>query len=217
MTSENPELSARRPLATRGKSWVKAFTRFLLKTKVTPNQVSVMSFLFALIGAGALYFTAHHNILWVVAAICIQLRLICNLMDGLLAVEGKLSSYNGDLYNEIPDRLSDVILLIGAGYAAQCQMGAQLGWLAATGALMTSYIRMHGASLTQGDHDFSGPMAKPQRMAILTAACLLSPLTVSFLPQVNLILVAVIVIAAGSYITFVSRIFRLNRKLKSHS
>jgi hypothetical protein len=31
---------------------------------------------------------------------------------------------------------------------------------------------MHGASLT-GLHDFRGPMAKPQRMAVLTVACLL--------------------------------------------
>ena len=126
MTTKKYEPSARRPLATRGKGWVKAFTRFLLKTKVTPNQVSVMSVIFAVFASVCLYSTHYHFTLWIAAA-----------------VEGKLSSFNGDLYNEIPDRLSDVILLIITGYATQSQLGLQIDWLAATGSIMAAYIRMH--------------------------------------------------------------------------
>ena len=41
-----------------------------------------------------------------------QLRLLCNMMDGLVAVEGGLKSKAGDLFNEAPDRIEDVILLV---------------------------------------------------------------------------------------------------------
>jgi phosphatidylglycerophosphate synthase len=96
-------------------------------------------------------------------------------MDGMLAVEGGLKSPAGDLYNEFPDRISDAVLLMAFGYGyanASDPWSAVLGGAAACGALMTACIRMHGASLT-GTHDFRGPMAKPQRMAVLTIACLL--------------------------------------------
>ena len=97
-------------------------------------------------------------------------RLLCNLMDGMLAVEGGLKSPAGDLYNEFPDRLSDAILLMAFGYSdVSNPWNVALGSVAAAGALMTACIRMHGASLT-GTHDFRGPMAKPQRMAVLTVA-----------------------------------------------
>jgi phosphatidylglycerophosphate synthase len=109
---------------------------------------------------------------WLIAAVCIQMRLVCNLMDGMLAVEGGLKTPNGDLYNEFPDRISDVAILAALGHADGSPAGIALGWLASCGALMTACIRMHGASLT-GKHDFRGPMAKPQRMALATGICVL--------------------------------------------
>jgi phosphatidylglycerophosphate synthase len=102
------------------------------------------------------------------AAACIQLRLLCNMLDGLVAVEGGVKGKAGDLFNELPDRVEDSVLLVGAGWAAG---NVQLGWLCAALALLTAYIRALGASLGQ-PQDFSGPGAKPQRMFLLTAGCL---------------------------------------------
>lgn len=101
---------------------------------------------------------------WLLAALGIQLRLLANLMDGLVAVEGGRGSPTGALFNELPDRPEDAILLVAASYASGI---AWLGWLAALLALMTAYVRVLGASLGQG-HDFGGPMAKQHRMAALT-------------------------------------------------
>ena len=47
----------------------------------------------------------------------IQLRLIANLLDGLVAVEGGKRTPTGELYNEAPDRIADTAVLVGAGYA----------------------------------------------------------------------------------------------------
>ncbi len=145
-------------------------SRALLRLGLRPNQVSVLSVVFAL-GALACFLSPTPGaLLWLAAAACIQLRLLCNLMDGMLAVEGGLKSPTGDLYNEFPDRLADAVILAGLGWAGG-GAAVTLGWLAACGALMTACVRAHGASLT-GRHDFRGPMAKPHRMALATLICL---------------------------------------------
>lgn len=167
------ETGARRPLKSRGTSWARGVSRALLKTGLRPNQVSVLSLVFAAAAAGFLICPAPpvwwH---WLAAATCIQLRLLCNLMDGMLAVEGGLKTPNGELYNEFPDRLADMLILAALGLADGTIPSERLGWLCATGAVMTAAVRLHGAALT-GAHDFRGPMAKPHRMALATVACLL--------------------------------------------
>jgi phosphatidylglycerophosphate synthase len=139
---------------------------------VKPNQVSVMSVVFAAGAAACLSFGVPSVWAWLGAAVCVQLRLVCNLMDGMLAVEGGLKSPSGDLYNEFPDRLADTFILAGLGMAGGTDLSGGLGWVAACGALITACVRMHGASLT-GAHDFRGPMAKPHRMALVTGVCVL--------------------------------------------
>ena len=53
------------------------------------------------------------------AAVFIQLGLLANMLDGLIAVEGGRMTKTGELYNEIPDRIADVVFLGAAGYAYQ--------------------------------------------------------------------------------------------------
>jgi phosphatidylglycerophosphate synthase len=143
--------------------------------------------------------------LLVAAAILIQLRLLANLMDGLVAIEGGRRTATGDLYNEIPDRVADVLILVGGGYATTwLGWGDALGWAAATAAVLTAYARVLGGSLGATQH-FVGPMAKPQRMAVLTAACLASVVEVRFDYSGRVLTVALCVVVAGSLLTFARR------------
>jgi phosphatidylglycerophosphate synthase len=108
------------------------------------------------------------------AAACIQLRLLCNLLDGMVAIEGGKKSVLGGLFNEVPDRLADPILLMAAGYCNDwvVKVGdVPIGWGAAVLCVITAYIRVLGGTLT-GTQSFIGPMAKQHRMAVLTLACL---------------------------------------------
>ncbi|MEQ1843429.1 MAG: CDP-alcohol phosphatidyltransferase family protein, partial [Verrucomicrobiales bacterium] len=110
-----PDLSARRPLKTRSSRWAAGLSRALLGLGLRPNFVSLMSVVFAAGTAASLFLlsSAHlpKTVFWILAAAGVQLRLLCNLMDGMLAVEGGLKTPNGDLYNEFPDRLSDILIL----------------------------------------------------------------------------------------------------------
>lgn len=161
---------SRRPLKSRGTAWASALTRLVLKTGITPNQISLLGVGISMIGAGAMLATGGRPWLWLVAALCLQLRLLANMLDGLVAVEGQKGSPLGALFNELPDRVEDSLFLIAAGYAADF---AWMGWLAALLAALTAYVRAVGASLGQAS-DFRGPMAKPHRMAALTLGALAS-------------------------------------------
>ncbi|WP_294384860.1 CDP-alcohol phosphatidyltransferase family protein [Prosthecobacter sp.] len=170
----NGDSAARRPLKSRTTAWAGYFTRVMLRMGLKPNTVSLLGILCAAVGGGAMLLTTrseHAWLFWLIAAAGVQLRLFCNMMDGLLAVEGGLRSPTGDLYNEIPDRIDDALILVPLGYAGGTPWTIALGWAAMGGAVLTAYVRALGASLT-GKHDFCGPMAKPHRMFIVTLGCL---------------------------------------------
>ncbi len=162
--------SNRRPLAVRSLGISNTFARWLSRKAITPNQISVMSVVFALLGMVDLLAYAcldQAPFLLLVAALCIQLRLLCNLFDGMVAVEGGKQTAAGELFNDLPDRIADPLFIIGAGFITYSQYGMHLAWLCALLAVMTAYIRVLGVSMG-GPADFRGPMAKQHRMALLT-------------------------------------------------
>jgi phosphatidylglycerophosphate synthase len=191
--SEQP-LADRRPIRTRGANWAQQIARLLAGWNITPNQISVLSVMFAAAGAWLILQSGW----WLLpAALCIQLRLLCNLFDGMVAVEYERQTPTGALYNEFPDRVADSLLIVAAGYAAG---QPALGWFGALAAALTAYIRVFGGAC-QLPQDFRGPMAKPQRMAMLTMACLMQGLS-NALPWMA---IGLAIIAAGSVLTCVTR------------
>ncbi len=107
------EDASRRPIASRSSSWAIGTSAWLARTGVTPNGISLLSILFAGIGAALILLTSH-PIAMVCAAISVQLRLVCNLLDGMVAIEGGKKTKSGPLYNEFPDRIADSLLLVAA-------------------------------------------------------------------------------------------------------
>ena len=85
------------------------------------------------------------------------------MLDGMVAVEGGRKSLYGPVYNELPDRIEDSLLLIAAGAAAGFD-GLVFGMLAALLAAICAYVRLLGGTLGQ-PQDFVGPQAKPHRMS----------------------------------------------------
>ena len=208
----------RRLLATRGASWAVRLAHWLAERHVTPNVVSVLGVVFAT-AAGASFLVAPMlDARWraatlLIAAACVQLRLLCNLLDGMLAVEEGLKTRTGELFNELPDRLADVAILVGAGCAALPRpAGVALGLAAALAALFTAYVRVLAGSLGATQH-FVGPMAKQHRMFILTLATLLAAAEAAFALPPRALVSALAVIVAGSAVTIVRRTSRLAGEL----
>lgn len=167
----------RRPLGSRETKWARALASRLVASGITPNRISQASVGFAALGF--LFFWAAsaaggfvQALALILAAATVQLRLLCNLLDGMVAIEGGKSAPTGPFWNEAPDRAADALFLSGAGLAAGQPV---LGLIVAALAIATAYVRELGRA--EGfPPDFSGPMAKPHRMAALTIGSLIAAL-----------------------------------------
>lgn len=199
----------RRPIKTRSAGWARRITDILVKRDISPNQISVASIAFAFAGVVALNIDSG-----VIGSICcaigIQLRLLCNLFDGMVAIEGGKKSDIGSLYNEFPDRIADSLLIVGLGYAIG---QSDLGWFAALAAALTAYVRVFGGSIGL-KQTFIGPMAKQHRMAVMTAGLLLNAIEANVYGTHYVLLIALVVIAIGSVATCVTRTLAIAKQLK---
>jgi phosphatidylglycerophosphate synthase len=137
-------------------------------------------------------------------------RLVCNLLDGMVAIEGGKKSSVGSLYNEFPDRIADSLFIVALGYAVGWPA---LGWFGALAAALTAYVRVFGGSLGFAQ-DFRGPMAKQQRMAVLTAACVVGAAEWLFTGTQYALIAAAVIIAAGSVVTCVTRTLAIVAQLR---
>src|SRR5262245_37734072 len=112
----------RRPLASRElKLWQK-LAAALAARRISPNLISVLGAVAGLAAGLTLLATRFtdgwdQRLLWLAAAAGIQLRLLANMLDGMVAIASGRASPLGELYNELPDRTSDLAIIIGAGYA----------------------------------------------------------------------------------------------------
>ena len=163
----------RRPIAARKWAFSRGLASWLARRGVAPNAISVFG-MFAAVAAGCLLVAtaqleAARPFLWIGAAAGIVLRLLANMLDGMVAVESGRASAVGELFNEVPDRISDAAVLVGLGYAHGSE--PVLGYLAALLAVFTAYVRAVG-KVAGAPQFFQGPMAKPQRMWLVVAVCL---------------------------------------------
>ena len=211
MNTEN-----RRPLASRQTGWAAALTRWLAATRITPNQISMASMGAALM-AGVAFWAAGgvtgfpRAALLLLGAVGCQLRLLCNLLDGMVAIEAGRGTPDGPFWNEMPDRVSDILILVGIGFGLALPA---LGWAAAVFAVLTAYVRELGVNSGVGA-DFSGPMAKPHRMALVTGAALVSVAEPLWGWHGETLHAALWVVAVGAALTALRRSVRLVGRLKS--
>ncbi len=202
----------RRPLASRQSAWAGRLATKAVQRGITPNQISQASVGFAAIGLAAYMLTPLvpglvQSLLLILAAAMIQARLVCNLIDGMVAVEGGQGTKDGPFWNEAPDRASDLLFFFGAGIAAG---RPELGAIAAALAIATAYVRELGRA--EGlQPDFSGPMAKPHRMAALTIGTVIAAI---FATDWVLALTLWITIG-GTALTILRRSLRLIAALKA--
>jgi phosphatidylglycerophosphate synthase len=202
----------RRPLKSRETTWARRTAAWLAALGATPNAISQAAMGFAAVG-GLGFWASGATEGWV-RALCLllgaagcQMRLLCNLFDGMVAIEGGRKEPDGPFWNEAPDRASDILILVGAGLGAGA---AGLGWAAAAFAVATAYVRELGRAEGQGS-DYGGPMAKQHRMAVMTGAAILAIL----LPGLPVLAGALCVVVAGAALTVALRSRRLIAALKA--
>lgn len=207
----------RRPIASRNSKLAAHVAKALAERGISPNLISQFSMIFAALAGMAFWLSGTTSgFLYVVclvgAAIGCQFRLLCNLFDGMVAVEGGGGAPDGPFWNEAPDRVADAIILVGLGFGTG---HPGLGWAAAASAIGTAYVRELGSAQGLGA-DFRGPMAKPQRMAVATGAAILA----IFVPAIlgwSVLHLALWIIVLGAVVTILRRSQGMIMSLKSAS
>lgn len=200
----DPEL-VRRPIKARQSSWATKIAASLARSGVAPNHISIGSVVAGAL-AGLCFVIGGYRaspLAFVFAAAFIQMRLLCNLFDGMVAVEGGRKTKSGEVFNDLPDRVADPLILVGAGYAVG-GVGVDLGWAAGLLAVMTAYVRVLGGS-TGVTQSFMGPMAKQHRMAVMTGAALIAALEQVVLGTHRVLALALLVVVLGCVVTVVRR------------
>lgn len=140
---------------------------------VSPNAISMVGLLFGVLGGLCFFFTEeagdYAGWLWIAGAILVQLRLLGSTFDGMVAILRERASAIGQVYNDVPDRVSDSLALVGFGFALNST--PWLGLVAALAANFTAHLRTMGKA-AGGCQQWCGPMAKQQRMYLVSLAAL---------------------------------------------
>ncbi len=209
----------RRPIATRDRKWAQTSTAWLASRNVSPNAISIAGMCACIVAGIALAMTSivDYRILWLIAALGAQLRLTANMLDGMVAIASSRMSKTGELYNEVPDRISDAAVFIGAGFAWGGNV--TLGYIATILAIFTAYIRAAG-KIAGAPNEFCGPMAKQHRMLVITLICVYAAITprswqmITFNDSpIGLMTLGLAIVIAGCLITVIRRFGRIAHAL----
>ena len=218
--SLQPYAPERRPMALREWRLFRQVTHWLASRGVPPNAIS-LSGMVSGVAAGVAFAATTipqcERVAFLMAAVLMQLRVLANLLDGMVAVETHRASPRGELYNEVPDRVSDTAMFVGAGYAAGGE--PVLGFIAACLELFIAYLRAEG-KVVGAHQEFCGPMAKPQRVFTMTVValwCALAPFgwqpAIAAMPRWGLVTWGLWLVVAGETWTVMRRLARIARAL----
>lgn len=214
------EPTSQRPIGEGFRATARFAAALCVRLNVHPDAISYASIVAAAIAAFCFWKSgAHPWLLFVVPLFC-YLRLWFNMLDGMVALASGKASWRGEILNDLPDRVSDV--LIFAGVAHSGWMNPFLGYWAAMFALLTAYVGMFGQAVGV-QREFSGVMSKPWRMVTLhigawiTLACLWWNSGALSLGGLTILEWTCVVVVAGCLQTMAVRLRRIMAALRTKS
>jgi len=134
-TSDGPiSRHLNRPISTR-------ISKYLLKKRITPNQITFFAFMLSVIGALFFFLGGYVNLL--IGGVLAQLSSIIDGCDGEIARLKFQTSEFGGWYDAVLDRYADAFLLFGLTYYAyspgESLLYLLIGFFALIGSFMNSY------------------------------------------------------------------------------
>jgi phosphatidylglycerophosphate synthase len=157
--------TSQRPIAQIFRRTGKGAANLCVRLGIPPDAISYLSILAALAAAVCFWKSGRNLWLLVIAPLFCYLRLWFNMLDGMVAVGARKASARGEIVNDLPDRISDVIIFVGVAHSGL--MNPLIGYWTAIFSLLTAYVGLFGQAIGR-QREFSGIMSKPWRMVVLS-------------------------------------------------
>ena len=158
------EPTSRRPIGEGFRATARLATSFCVRAGIHPDAISYASVLAAATAAFCFWQSGNRPAFLLVAPLFCYLRLWFNMLDGMVALASGKASWRGEILNDLPDRVSDVIIFAGVAHSGW--LNPFFGYWAAIFALLTAYVGLFGQAVGV-QREFSGVMSKPWRMVAL--------------------------------------------------
>ena len=209
------EPTSRRPIAAMFRRTANLAVRFCLTMGISPDAISYSSIVAALGAAVCFWQSAQYPALLMIAPLLCFLRLWFNMLDGMVAIAAQRASLRGEIVNDLPDRISDVVIFAGVAHSGWLHHPV-LGYWSAIFALLTAYVGLFGQAIGAG-RQFGGLMSKPWRMLALAVGSWITWLLPSFSqppPRFTILDWTCLLIIAGCAQTIVIRLKGILRSLR---
>jgi len=155
---------SRRPIAMAFRRTAVGATQLCVRWRIHPDAISYSSMLAALAAAICFWKSSQTPWLLIIAPLFCYLRLWLNMLDGMVALAASRASPRGEILNDLPDRVSDIVIFVGVAHSGL--MNSFIGYWAAIFAVLTAYVGLFGQAVGV-QREFGGMMSKPWRMAAL--------------------------------------------------
>ena len=210
--------ASRRPIAEVFRRTAQRATRFCVRMGIHADAISYFSVAAAAVAALCFWQSTEYPTLLIVAPLFCYLRLWCNMLDGMVAIAAGEASRRGEILNDIPDRISDVLIFVGAAHSGW--MNPLFGYWAAIFSLGTAYVGMLGQAVG-AQREFGGLMSKPWRMVVLGLGAWLNYVLFGWnngdtmIGGLGVLEWTCVIVIVGCFQTSVQRIARILHRLRA--
>jgi len=208
--------TSRRPIADLFRRSARHAVTLCVRRQIHPDVISYGSLVAAMAAGICFWLAGRWPWLLLIAPGFCYLRLWCNMLDGMVALAAGKASRRGEILNDLPDRISDILIFAGVAHSGLCH--PSIAYWAIILALMTAYVGTLGQAVA-GRREFGGWMSKPWRMLALhvgawaTFASIVAHRPIDYLHLTILDWTNLIVIA-GCVQTIAVRLIRTMRLLR---
>jgi phosphatidylglycerophosphate synthase len=171
----------------------------LVAANVSPDALTATAIVVAAAGGACLALAERLPTLLLAVPFLAAIRLVLNILDGTVARRTGRAGPIGELWNELGDRVADVLFIGGLAFHPGVDPRLALG--AVIGALLASYAGITTRA-AGGRRLYAGVMSKPGRMIVLAIAAPIAFLT----SDSRALVVAAAIIALGTLVTLGQRI-----------
>lgn len=155
---------SRRPIAALFRRIAQPALRLCIRFGIHADFISYSSVIISAAAALCFWRSGTFHRLLIVGPLFCYVRLWLNMLDGMVALASGTASPRGEIFNDFPDRISDVLIFVGVAHSGLC--GPYFGYWAAIMSLLAAYVGTLGQAVG-GRREYGGVMSKPWRMVAL--------------------------------------------------